>query len=762
MNDNLLEFCKTHGLFENPIIDGTFREVKTENFKGWYIGSEDATSKGTKYIKFTLGDWRSGEKYSFIDSPPLDKAEQKEVVKSKEAQEQAVKIEQAKVAKEVAIRAAKEYEKMTDLQTLSPYMKKKGFTENFTAKTFKNSFGLIDLIVPMKDTEGKLWGYQTIEETGEKGFVPHQKIEGCFFQFGKLDHKLVFITEGFATGASIFSATSKPTVVAFNTANLKAVGTALRKVFPKAKIVFCADDDQFKEKNYGRMKAIEAATECKGQVIFPRFKDLETKPTDFNDLQQLEGLGVVTEQIMGSKFVEPAKIIATELSGFHTREFRGGKEVFIPDIDGLVQYFKREKLFRILGNSKRCHIFNGRFYEEMGDGEIEAFAEETFNPKPDNSAVCEFLKKVQRTNVVPEDWFGDSTTGFINFQNGVLDTEKETILPHDERFGFRHVLPYSYDPTAKAPKFEKFLDEIMQGDEPSKNLLLEFSGYCLSGDECWLQKALILEGGGQNGKSTFINVIRDVLGSKNTSPLTLSALNVETSRLSLDGKLANFAEETPNRKMLDSSTFKNLVSGGEVQMRALYKQAYTVKNRAKLVFACNELPDSGDTTHGYFRRLIIVPFEAQFSTEAGNLDPWIEKKLREELPGIFNLCFQAYKVTKDRGHFQETEKTLETKRQYMLDIDPIETWSDQFIAVHPLGNGHDGDLLSLPKAYGEFAIWAEQNGMRPPSSIWFVKKLRRTIPEFKARYTVGKDKDRKSFKALRAVLMNGETSTKGF
>jgi hypothetical protein len=92
----------------------------------------------------------------------------------------------------------------------------------------------------------------------------------------------------------------------------------------------------------------------------------------------------------------------------------------------------------------------------------------------------------------------------------------------------------------------------------------------------------------------------------------------------------------------------------------------------------------------------------------------------------------------------------------MLDIDPIETWVNQYIEVHPIGNGHDADFLPLPKAYQEFAIWLEQNGMRPISSIIFTKKLRKNIPLFNERYTVAKGKDKKSYKALRAVLYNEE------
>lgn len=755
MSQEIKTFCIQNGLNIEPILDGVFREVKTKEFKGWYIGSEKTTTKGKRYITFTAGDWRTGEKFTFQDDVDLiDTKERKEIERLKTLEQKKYLAECLKVESEVALRASKEFDSLKPILDAHPYLERKQIPELFGAKLKKNSFGLIELIIPMKDTEGKVWGYQTIEADGQKGFLHQQKLEGVFFQFGKLDHELIFVVEGYSTGASVHLATQKPVCVAFSANNLKPLGQKLRQVFPKAKIVFCADDDQFKPQNFGRLKAIDAASGCRGQVIFPKFQDLTTEPTDFNDLHCLEGVDVVREQILSHKFVHPDKIIETEHTGFHKVTFRkGATPIYEPDPDGLCAYFGREYIYKSLQQSKLCYSFNGKFYTELSDGFLEAFAEKHYVPKPDNKTVSEFVGKVYRTNSVSEGWFQESSRNKINFSNGILDTETMNLLPHSQEIGFKHVLPYDFNPLSKAPMFEKFLGDIMCHDKELIQCLLEFAGYCLSGDECWLQKALVLEGGGQNGKSTFLNVLRDVLGETNCSPLTLSQLNRETSRVMLDGKLANFAEETPNRKMMDSSTFKNLVSGGEIEVRSLYKQGYILKNKAKLIFACNDLPDAADTSHGYFRRLIIIPFDAVFSKENKNLDPFIGAKLRQELPGIFNLCFAAYKKTKDRGFLLEAKKSGEVLSLYKDYVDPVLEWSKESLRIYPLENGHDDILTPARKIYDEFSIWSEQNGHRQIPSAYFFRKIRKMLPDYESRMSVTKTKERKSIKALRAVQL---------
>src|SRR4029077_3652045 len=113
------------------------------------------------------------------------------------------------------------------------------------------------------------------------------------------------IAEGFATGASIHEATGLGVIVAFDAGNLLAVARGLRTRMTKTMFVFCADNDQWTKTpidNPGMPRAVEAASAIgkPACVVAPRFKNLDDKPTDFNDLATGEGLDEVKAQILAA------------------------------------------------------------------------------------------------------------------------------------------------------------------------------------------------------------------------------------------------------------------------------------------------------------------------------------------------------------------------------------------------------------------------------------------------------------------------------
>ena len=155
------------------------------------------------------------------------------------------------------------------------------------------------LVVPVANQEGEILSYQTIDAEGNKRFLKGGKIEGGFFEL-RGNRKIVFVGEGFATCASIFEATGYTVMVAFDCGNLAKVAKAAKEMFPAAKIVIGADNDQFTEGNPGVTKGRAAAALVFGEIVYPSFGDadmVDNKPTDWNDLHCLQGLDAVKEQI---------------------------------------------------------------------------------------------------------------------------------------------------------------------------------------------------------------------------------------------------------------------------------------------------------------------------------------------------------------------------------------------------------------------------------------------------------------------------------
>lgn len=182
-----------------------------------------------------------------------------------------------------------------------------------------------DLLVPMTDERGVLWGLQAISPDGDKLFMAGARKQGCFFMMGGVNTASVLICEGIATGASIKAALPDyPVVCAFDAGNLSPVAEAVRANYPDAQIVIACDNDAFTSNgkgepyNVGIEKGRQAAVKVKGFAIWPEFDNNdETKYTDYNDLHQAQGVDAVRGQILpklGSQVALVAGDVPPEVS----------------------------------------------------------------------------------------------------------------------------------------------------------------------------------------------------------------------------------------------------------------------------------------------------------------------------------------------------------------------------------------------------------------------------------------------------------------
>lgn len=163
------------------------------------------------------------------------------------------------------------------------------------------------LVIPMRDTDATIWSLQFITPGGDKWFLPGGDPDAHYHAMGQPGGRIM-VVEGYATGATCLEAAGGAVAVAFNAGNLIKVARALRDTYPDAELVIGADNDQFTTlpdgtENPGVTKAREAAREVGAQVVIPQFSDdhLESEPTDWNDLQQLAGIGEVARQLGGDE-----------------------------------------------------------------------------------------------------------------------------------------------------------------------------------------------------------------------------------------------------------------------------------------------------------------------------------------------------------------------------------------------------------------------------------------------------------------------------
>lgn len=429
-------------------------------------------------------------------------------------------------------------------------------------------------------------------------------------------------------------------------------------------------------------------------------------------------------KISSPLFIESEDHISSAENGFMLVGKRGA---LIPDYVGLRKQFFRDKKYCTDIKTGEIYVYNGKYFKVLDEKEISAYAHERFVPEQMNRVHEEWIGRLQRENLINSDIF--NVPGYINFSNGVLEVSTGKLLPHSVDLKFLNVLPYDYSPDATCPEFDSMMKRVTLNRSDIEQTLLEFTGYGVCERDYWLEKCLLLVGEGANGKSTFLEVVKNLAGKDNYSICSMGQLSDKIYRHTLKGMLCNVSEEMPNKKLYDSDIFKKLF-GGEIDYRLPYKPFGSFTCTTKLFFACNQLQESADLSEGYFRRIVIVPFDANFKDE--ERDYTLKAKLKAETPGIFNRVYAAWKDLKKRGHLFQADAVKEEMHEYRQVTDTVGTWFKE--AVDVTNSTVGGEKLSFTVLFNAFKNYQHEIGDRENfTRNRFSTHLKRCLPDYKSR-----------------------------
>ena len=310
---------------------------------------------------------------------------------------------------------------------------------------------------------------------------------------------------------------------------------------------------------------------------------------------------------------------------------------------------------------------------------------------------------------------------FINLQNGTFEVnEKGAYLRPFERTDFlTYQLPFEYNPKAEAPIFHNYLNKVLP-DLDRQRVLSEYLGFVFikhGSKRLKEEKALVLYGTGANGKSVFFEIVSALLGHQNTSNYTIQSLTNDNGyyRAKLGNKLANYASEISGK--LESAIFKQLVSGEPVEARLPYGEPYTLKQYAKLIFNCNELPKDVEHTNAYFRRFLIIPFDVTIPPE--EQDKRLHTKIIEnELSGVFNWVLDGLNRLLDQKGFTTCEAANLAVEKYKIESDSVK----MFLTESGFRKHHSNYKL-LKEMYNQYRSFCMEDGYKPVSKSNFKKRL---------------------------------------
>lgn len=261
----------------------------------------------------------------------------------------------------------------------------------------------------------------------------------------------------------------------------------------------------------------------------------------------------------------------------------------------------------------------------------------------------------------------------INCANGTLVYEEGawTLREHHRADYLTTMLPVAFDPDATCPRFERFLDEIFEGDEDAadkRQAVLEMAGYSLL-QSCRYEKFAILVGSGSNGKSVLLEVLRNLVGDGQVSAVEPARMGDRFQRGHLRGKLVNLVPELPVGSMLADAAMKAFTSGDVVNGEFKGGQPFDYRPFATIWLGTNNMPHTRDLSDGMFRRALILKFNRQF--REGEREIGLADKLLEELPGILAAACRALAGVFERGCITSPASSMEALKRWRMDSDQV-------------------------------------------------------------------------------------------
>ena len=316
------------------------------------------------------------------------------------------------------------------------------------------------------------------------------------------------------------------------------------------------------------------------------------------------------------------------------------------------------------------------------------------------------LKGVKEVIIRQEDL--DKNPMLLNVKNGVIDLETGKLYPAAPKLLLSKQANVIFNPAARAPVFEKFIQDILP-DEMTRCAVLRYLGYCLTGrvDE---EKVLFVKGEGGNGKGTLFDTVAYFLGGYATAfevELILRQKNHKSPHSAspelakLDGIRFAYAPEIPSGREFDLAVFKQLTGKDTIPARDLFKNSFNLIPTFKLIFSGQHLPKvENPNSIAFQRRFLPVDFNQIFV--GGKADINLKDKLRsaDELSGIFNILLAECQAWQVEGLLEESSEMKATRTEYIQDNDFIAKFIEEYCEINPNKSAYKNEFYnSLKKAF---------------------------------------------------------------
>ena len=320
----------------------------------------------------------------------------------------------------------------------------------------------------------------------------------------------------------------------------------------------------------------------------------------------------------------------------------------------------------------------------------------------------------------------DKQDNYLNLLNGTMDLRTFELIEHSPEHLLSKIANVEYDPKARSQDFEKYITEIMQGNEAKILYLQKTLGLALTTDTsletCWMWYGPT----SRNGKGTLAEIIGYMLGNTSgyamtTPPETLAQRKKDTRQASGDIARLNGCRflnisEPPKRMLFDAALLKTLLGRDTITARNLFEREFEFVPKFHLFINTNHLPRIQDDSVFESGRINIITFDRHFEPE--EQDQTLKDRLRkpENISGIFNWCLDGLRVFRETG-LTAPEEVKNATVAYREASDKIANFIDDCL-------DKTGRNSAAGEVYRHYASWCSANGYGVENKRSFFDELR--------------------------------------
>lgn len=414
-------------------------------------------------------------------------------------------------------------------------------------------------------------------------------------------------------------------------------------------------------------------------------------------------------------------------------------------------------VFRYMATDKTWYFYNGSYWELDNGRHIELAAEKVVNSikaeNPDfsfatqqdkekamrewNKFIKESRSHIAKVHMIDEfkkyvtidHGLFDHDNMLLNTESGYVDLTNGELKDHDIKKMFSEQTAAEYSDNIDCPMWKDFLDQIFNHDKDLIHYIQKAVGYSVTGSTAE-QVFFLLLGTGRNGKSVFINTIRNILGSY-AKQMSVESIIVHNSSGSANSDIARLentrlvtSSEANEGSRLDESLVKQLTGGDRILARFLYGQEFEYDPKFKIWMATNHLPFIRGTDEGIWRRIKVIPFNVQIP--ANKVDKNLENKLKAEWTGILNWIVQGAIMWQVEG-LKDPKVVQDASKQYRENMDPLEAFLDECCKA-----GSNYTIMGRP-LYNAYRDWARESNEHLMSMTKFGREMAKKLPKTKER-----------------------------